>query len=82
MSMQPNLTKYTIEEIKLTLEQIDELENQGKDEEADALSLRCIPMNADRANILKQSLGIDYLIENEVNLSKAVEKFGENWLVS
>ncbi len=80
MSAQPNLTKYTIEEIGITLKKVKELEKKGKNEEALNLGLRCIPMNPTRAEILKQSVGLDYLIMKEVNLSEVVEEYGEEWL--
>ncbi len=79
MSMKPNLTKYTDDEILLIGRQCIELINKGKVKEADLLSLQ-IPIMPLSAEIEKNDIGIKALIETGVNLSEAVEEYGMQWL--
>lgn len=78
---EPNLKIFTSEEEQEVREQAVKCYRQGKDEEGDAL-LDSLPMPAEYLQTLKKALGVDVLINEGINLSKAVEKYGKAWLVS
>ncbi len=76
---QANLTKYTEEEILAIGKQCIALIQEGKEEEADILSLQ-VPIMPLSAEIEKNDIGIKALIATGVNLSDAVEEYGLQWL--
>lgn len=78
---EPNLKIFTLEEEQEVREQAVECYRQGKEKEGDAL-LDSLPMPAEYLQTLKKALGIDALINEGINLSNAVEKYGKAWLVS
>lgn len=78
---EPNLKHFSMEEEKSVRQRAMGLYRQGKDEEGDAL-LDSLPMPAEYLQTLKEHMGVDALIAEGVNLSKAVEKYGQSWLVS
>lgn len=78
---EPNLKHFSEEERKLVVQQVMALIDEGKDDEADALH-RTLPLPAEYLQTLKEHMGLEALIEKGVNLSTAVEKYGENWLAS
>lgn len=76
---EPNLKHYSQEEEEAVTQQAMSLIEQGKDDEADGL-LYSLPMPAEYLQTLKEHMGINALINEGVNLSRAVEKYGQNWL--
>ncbi|ATD82364.1 MULTISPECIES: hypothetical protein [Desulfovibrio] len=78
---EPNLKYFSKEEEKSVRQRAMALYDQGCDEEGDSL-LDSLPMPAEYLQTLKECMGLDALIEEGVNLSKAVEKYGQNWLAS
>lgn len=77
----PNLKIFTQEEEQAVREQAVRCYRQGKEDEGDAL-LDSLPMPAEYLQTLKKALGIDALVNEGINLSKAVEKYGKTWLIS
>ncbi len=77
--MEANLEEYSEEEYSKVMQQVYELDAQGRMVEAMALR-RTLPMAAMAANHLKKQMGIKALIESGANLSRAVERYGEDWL--
>lgn len=78
---EPNLKVFSLEEEQEIRDQAVICYRQGKEEEGDAL-LDSLPMPAEYLQTLKKAAGIDTLINEGINLSKAVEKYGKAWLVS
>lgn len=75
----PNLRTFTEDEhLELSLKYY-ELDKDGKAEEANSI-LRQTPVTAEILDVVKKRKGIEYIIKNEINVSKAVEKYGEEWL--
>jgi len=56
-----------------------ELRNAGDEEGHDRL-IRSIPMPPYLAKVMKEKVGIDYLINGGWNLSEAEAEFGSTWL--
>lgn len=78
---EPNLKHFSIEEEKSVRQRAIGLYDLGKDEEGDAL-LDSLPMPAEYLQTLKEHMGVDALIAEGINLSRAVEKYGQSWLIS
>lgn len=78
---EPNLKYFSKEEEEAVTQQAMALIDQGRNDEADAL-LDSLPMPAEYLQTLKECMGVNALIAEGVNLSKAVEKYGQNWLAS
>lgn len=78
---EPNLKYFSKEEEEAVTQQAMALIDQGRNDEADAL-LDSLPMPAEYLQTLKECMGLNALIAEGVNLSKAVEKYGQNWLAS
>lgn len=78
---QPNLKYFSQEEEEAVTQQAMDLIDQGRNDEADVL-LYSLPMPAEYLQTLKEYMGLDALINEGVNLSKAVEKYGQKWLAS
>jgi len=79
--MEPNLKCFTKAEEEEVFNKAMALYEKGKEEEGDAL-LYSLPMPAEYLQILKEEIGLEALVREGVNLSTAVEKYGESWLVS
>lgn len=77
----PNLKHFSEEEREKVLDEVVALIEAGKDDEATALH-RTLPLPAEYLQILKECMGINALIEEDVNLSTAVEAYGEDWITS
>ncbi len=77
--MEPNLRVFTDEEHENIMQEIYILDAQGRLDEAMALR-SVLPMAAMAANHYKKQMGIKALIESGANLSRAVERYGEDWL--
>jgi len=56
-----------------------ELRKAGDEEGYDRL-IRSIPMPPYLAKVMKEKMGVDYLINGGWNLTEAEAKFGLNWL--
>jgi len=56
-----------------------ELSEAGDEEGYDRL-MRSVPMPPYLAKIMKEKMGVDYLINGGWNLSEAEAEFGNNWL--
>ena len=78
---EPNLKYFSKEEEESVTQRAMALIDQGRNDEADAL-LDSLPMPAEYLQTLKECMGLNALIAEGVNLSKAVEKYGQNWLAS
>lgn len=78
---EPNLRSFSAEEKEAIIDNIMALIEAGKNEEADALH-RTLPLPAEYLQTLKEHIGLEALIENGINLSTAVERYGQNWLIS
>ena len=78
---EPNLKYFSEEEREAVVQQVMALFDEGKDDEADTL-YRTLPLPAEDLQALKEHMGLEALIEKGVNLSTAVEKYGEKWLAS
>jgi len=52
------------------------------DEEAGRRLLRTAPMPSYLAKIMKEKMGVDFLLKGGYNLSEAEAEFGHNWLSS
>ncbi|WP_165073092.1 hypothetical protein [Desulfovibrio sp. ZJ200] len=81
MLREPNLKVFTKEEEEKVTEQAMALYDERRNQEADDL-LDSLPMPAEYLQTLKECMGLDALISEGVNLSKAVEKYGQSWLAS
>ena len=78
---EPNLRVFTETEREAVESQVMSLFELGKNAEADSL-FRTLPLPAEDLQVLKESMGLEALIENGVNLSTAVQRYGQAWLVS
>lgn len=78
---EPNLKVFTKEEEEKVTEQAMALYDEGRNQEADDL-LDSLPMPAEYLQTLKECMGIQTLIDEGVNLSLAVKKYGQNWLTT
>ena len=76
---EPNLKHFTKEEINEMVLQVGKLFKEGRKEEADDL-INVIPLHWKSAQMLKEMVGIDAMIESGTNLSEAVDHFGMEWL--
>lgn len=76
-----NVRHFSKEEEEYITSQAMMLIEQGRDAEADTL-LYCLPMPAEYLQTLKEYMGIENLINEGINLSKAVEKYGQSWLTA
>ena len=76
---EPNLKRYTHEEKMNIFMRAIALREEGKKEEATKV-LREAPLDWRTAKILKETIGIDAMIDNNSNLSEAVDHFGMEWL--
>jgi hypothetical protein len=56
-----------------------ELREAG-DEEGAMRLMKTVPMPPYLAKVMKEKVGVDYLINSGWNLSEAEAKFGTNWL--
>jgi len=56
-----------------------ELRKAG-DEEGAMRLMKTVPMPPYLAKVMKEKVGVDYLINSGWNLSEAEAKFGNNWL--
>ncbi len=79
LPIQPNLTKYTLDEACGLADKYLSLLDEGKEDEAEQFALN-IPIAPFTAQIEKERIGIKALIESGINLSRAVEEYGESWL--
>lgn len=75
----PFIKHFTIDEAGDLVVQAMELEGQGRYEEAEKLSMQ-VPLLPGIADNFKRDYGMQYLIDKQFNLSRAVEEFGEDWL--
>ncbi len=78
---EPNLKVFTAEEEEKITLQAMKCYDDGQDDEGDAL-LDSLPMPAEYLQTLKEYMRLNPLIEEGINLSKAVERYGQNWLAS
>lgn len=76
---EPNLKRFTEEEIDEMLERVAKLFDEGRFDEADEV-INVIPLHWKSAKILKELIGVDAMIESGTNLSEAVDHFGMEWL--
>lgn len=79
---EPNLKRYSEEQVNAMLDKYTELILAGRTEEAQQMVNTEIPLHWKSAKILKEIVGIDCMIESGTNLSEAVEHFGKQWLES
>jgi len=79
--LEPNLKVFSESEREAVIDRVMSLFEEGKDAEAEDLH-RTLPLPAEILQILKEYMGLDALIEENVNLSTAVEKYGKEWLYS
>lgn len=75
----PNLKVFTEEERRELGHKWFELTEQGREEEAEKLALQ-FPILPELLQTMKESKGIGYVIASGLNLSRAVEKYGQEWL--
>ena len=76
---EPNLKRYTPEEKIEIFMRAHALLKEGKREEATEV-LHEAPLDWRSAKILKNMIGIDAMIADNVNLSEAVDHYGMEWL--
>lgn len=76
---EPNLKQYTHEEKLDLIYRAVALLDEGKEDEADALICE-VPLHWKACKILKETMGIDGMVANNINLSEAVEHYGNEWL--
>ena len=76
---EPNLKRYTPEEKMEIFMRAFALLEEGKEEEATEV-LHEAPLDWRSAKILKNMIGIDAMIADNVNLSEAVDHYGMAWL--
>lgn len=77
----PILTKVSDEEYRaISEEAMTALENDQSD--AYYAILKKLPLTPLEAQELKRLIGIEGMIEEGINLSRAVEAYGEEWLRS
>lgn len=76
---EPNLKRYTEQEINEMSLRACQMMGDGRKEEADEL-LNEIPLHWKSAKILKEMVGVESMIESGINLSEAVDHYGYEWL--
>ena len=76
---EPNLKHFTEEEIDEMLERVAKLYKDGRRDEAHEV-INEIPLHWKSAQMLKEMVGIEAMIETGTNLSEAVEHYGIQWL--
>ena len=76
----PNLTKVSDEECDAIMAEANEALEKGLDKEIYYNILRRAPISPEQTEIAKQFGGLQKLIDDGVNLSRAVEAYGEKWL--
>lgn len=76
---EPNLKHITEAEIDELLLRVGKLYDEGSVDEADEV-IKEIPLHWKSAQLIKELVGIDTLINSGTNLSAAVEHFGVAWL--
>ncbi len=76
---EPNLKRYTHEEIHAMIHAACECLRTGDVKKAEKLILE-VPLLPKSAKIMKRMCGIDEMISSGVNLSEAVEEYGYDWL--
>jgi hypothetical protein len=54
--------------------------SKAGDTEGESRLIRTIPMPPYLAKVMKEKVGVDFLINGGWNLSEAEEAFGQNWL--
>ncbi|MDR3038019.1 MAG: hypothetical protein LBV21_01830 [Candidatus Adiutrix sp.] len=79
--LKPILTKVSQEEYDAIMAEADVALEQGDSDEYNRI-LRALPLSPFLADDLKRSIGIQGMIEERINLSRAVEAYGEEWLRS
>jgi len=77
--LKPILTKFSQKEYEALMEKAAEALERGDEVEHDRL-LSIAPISPEQAFELKRYLGIKGMIAEKINLSWAVEAFGEDWL--
>jgi hypothetical protein len=70
----------TLKEKLAIIVQCDELDKAGKKAEATALH-RTMPVPPFLAKIMKEKVGVDFIINGGWNMSEAEAEFGQNWLI-
>lgn len=76
---EPNLKHCTEEQIDELLLRVGKLYDEGRVDEADEV-IKEIPLHWKSAQLIKDMVGIDTLINSGTNLSAAVEHYGIQWL--
>lgn len=79
--LKPILTKVSKEEYNAIMDEAMAALMKGDDDAYDAILLRA-PISPGQADELKRSIGVEGMIKEGLNLSWAVEVYGENWLKS
>ncbi|MDR1045923.1 MAG: hypothetical protein LBP33_12570 [Candidatus Adiutrix sp.] len=77
--LEPVLTRVSDEEYNEILRKITEAQRRG-DEAAYLEHLIKLPISPGQAAELKRSIGVKGMIEDGLNLSRAVEAYGKEWL--
>jgi hypothetical protein len=77
--LKPNLTPVSEEEYTMIMEEVMAASESGDEDRYEQALLR-IPLSPGMADELKRYGGIKDLIVQGVNLSRAVEAYGEDWL--
>lgn len=76
---EPNLKRCTEEEIDELLLRVGKLFDEGRIDEADEV-IKEIPLHWKSAQLIKDMVGIETLINSGTNLSAAIEHYGIQWL--
>lgn len=76
---EPNLRRFTEQEINDMTLRACQLINEGRIDEADEV-INKIPLHWKSAKILKEMVGVEAMIESGTNLSEAVDHYGTQWL--
>lgn len=76
---EPNLKHCTEEEIDELLLRVGKLFDEGRINEADEV-IKEIPLHWKSAQLIKDMVGIETLINSGTNLSAAIEHYGIQWL--
>jgi hypothetical protein len=69
----------TLDEKLTVLKKAAALQDAG-DEEGSSRLIRTVPMPSYLAKVMKEKMGVDYLINGGWNLSEAEAEFGSDWL--
>ena len=77
--LKPILKNVTDDEATEILRKAMDALDKGDEDEYDRFCAM-FPISPESANDLKKSMGIEALIESGLNLYKAVEAYGEDWL--